>query len=157
MHNEVAERYIEEGLEETGAVNIVTVAVEPIIEIVLSLALGAAAGFVLCVLIRQNYMVHEYYIHLIDAPVSLFLVMAAAGVAGRVPVLGKALAFVGKHSMNIYLVHTFFYKILWRPYIYRFRYAGITFLLLLAVCLVYSVALETVKKAARLERLLRRL
>ena len=119
--------------------------------------LAAAAGFVLCVLIRQNYMVHEYYIHLIDAPVSLFLVMAAAGVAGRVPVLGKALAFVGKHSMNIYLVHTFFYKILWRPYIYRFRYAGITFLLLLAVCLVYSVALETVKKAARLEGLLRRL
>ena len=32
---------------ESGAVNIVTVAVEPIIEIVLSLALGAAAGFIL--------------------------------------------------------------------------------------------------------------
>ena len=29
--------------------------------------LAAAAGFVLCVLIRQNYMVHEYYIHLIRA------------------------------------------------------------------------------------------
>ena len=116
--------------------------------------LAAAAGFVLCVLIRQNYMVHEYYIHLIDAPVSLFLVLVGAGVAGRVPVLGKALAFVGKHSMNIYLVHTFFYKILWRPYIYRFRYAGITFLLLLAVCLVYSVALEAVKKLIRVHRLL---
>jgi len=32
---------------ESGSVNIVTVAVEPIVEIVLSLALGAAAGFVL--------------------------------------------------------------------------------------------------------------
>ncbi len=118
--------------------------------------LAVAFGFVLCVLIRQNYMVHEYYIHLIDAPLSLFLVYAAAGAVGSVPLLGKALAFVGKHSMNIYLVHTFFYLILWRQYIYRFRYAGITFLLLLAVCLLYSVVLEAVKKLTRVDRLLPR-
>ena len=116
--------------------------------------LAVAFGFVLCVLIRQNYMVHEHYVHLIDAPMSLFLVYAAAGVAGAVPLLGKALAFLGKHSMNIYLVHTFFYMMLWRQYIYRFQYAGITFLLLLAVCLLYSVLLEAIKKLTRVNRLL---
>ena len=105
-------------------------------------------GFFLCVLIRQNYVVHEYYIHLADAPLSLFLIFLAAALIGSLPVPGKALAFIGKHSMNIYLVHTFFYLILWRQYIYRFRYAGITFLLLLAVCLLYSVALETIKRIA---------
>lgn len=112
--------------------------------------LAGITGFMLCILIRQNFMVHEYYIHLVDAPIVLFLVFMAAVLMASVPVLGKALAFIGRHSMNIYLVHTFFYLILWRQYIYYFQYAGITFLLLLAVCLLYSVVLETVKKIIKL-------
>lgn len=118
--------------------------------------LAGIIGFVLCVLIRQNYAVHEYYIQLVDAPIALFLVYVAAALLGSLPVLGKALAFVGKYSMNIYLVHTFFYQILWRQIIYQFKYAGITFLLLLASCILYSVLLETVKKIARLQKLLPR-
>ena len=118
--------------------------------------LAGIAGFVLCVLIRQNYMVHEYYIHLADAPIALFLIYLAAALLGSLPVLGRALAFVGKHSMNIYLVHTFFYQMLWRQYIYQFKYAGITFLLLLISCILYSVLLETIKKITKLQKLLSR-
>lgn len=110
---------------------------------------GGILGFPLCILIRQNYMVHEYYINLADAPIALFLIFVAAALLGSVPLLGKALAFLGKHSMNIYLVHTFFYLILWRHYIYHFRYAYVTFLLLLAACLVYSAALEIAKRMVR--------
>lgn len=117
---------------------------------------GGILGFALCVLIRQNYMVHEYYIHVVDAPVALFLIFVAADLLGSVPVLREGLAFVGKHSMNIYLVHTFFYMILWRQYIYHFKYAGVTFLLLLAVCLLYSIVLEAVKKITRIQKLLSR-
>lgn len=115
--------------------------------------LAGIMGFVLCVLIRQNYMVHEYYIHLVDAPIALFLVWAATALLGFVPGLGKALAFIGHHSMNIYLVHTFFYQILWRQYIYQFQYAGIIFLLLLFSCLLYSVLLEKIKQIVRLQKL----
>lgn len=111
-------------------------------------------GFVLCVLIRQNYVVYEIYVWLVDAPIALFLAYVGAVLIGSVPVLGRALRFVGKHSMNIYLVHTFFYLILWRDYIYYFRYAGITFLLLLAACLVYSVVLELLKRVTRFKKLL---
>lgn len=104
------------------------------------------SGFVLCVLIRQNYIVHEYYIHLADAPIALFLVFFSAAVPGTAPVLGETLAFIGKHSMNIYLIHSFFYMILWQPYIYYFKYAWSSFLLLLISCLLYSVLLELAKK-----------
>lgn len=104
------------------------------------------AGFVLCVLIRQNYMVHEYYISFVDAPIALFLVSFSATVLGTVPVLREILAFIGKHSMNIYLIHSFFYMILWQPYIYYFKYAWSSFLLLLISCLLYSVLLELAKK-----------
>lgn len=111
--------------------------------------IAGAAGFVLCILIRQNSVVHEYYLHLADAPVALFLIYIATALVGRAPLIGKAFAFIGKHAMNIYLVHTFFYMALWQQYIYHFRYAGITFLLLLVSCLLYSVLLESVKKAVK--------
>lgn len=114
------------------------------------------AGFVLCVLIRQNYVVHEYYIQLVDAPMALFLVYLGAVLIGSVPVLGKVITFIGKHSMNIYLVHTFFYMALWQKYIYYFKYAGITFLLLLVSCLLYSVVLELIKRVTGLKKLLAR-
>lgn len=106
------------------------------------------AGFILCVLLRQNYIVHTYYIWLIDGPIALFLIYFAGVVMGNVPVLRDVLAYIGKHSRNIYLVHTFFYMALWQQFIYRFKYAGITFLLLLISCLLYSVALEFVKRMA---------
>lgn len=96
--------------------------------------------------IRQNYAIQESYDHLIDAPVAVILVFFAGVLLASVPVLNKVLAFIGKHSMNIYLVHTFFYMALWQKFIYQFEYAGVTLVLLLVTCLAYSVVLEFVKK-----------
>lgn len=44
------------------------------------------------------------------------------------------------------MVHTFFYLILWRRYIYAFRYAGAILAALLLAGLAWSVALEWVKR-----------
>lgn len=115
------------------------------------------AGFILCVLIRQNYVVYETYVWLADAPIVMFLVYLGAALIGSVPILGRVMIFIGKHSMNIYLVHTFFYMIFWRKYIYYFRYAGVTLALLLVCCLLYSVILEFLKKVTRFKKLLARL
>lgn len=114
-------------------------------------------GFTACILIRQNSVVQEYFIHLTDAPMALFLVSGAAALPGSIPLLGNLLAFIGKHAMNIYLVHTFFYMTLWRQYIYYFQYAWATHLLLLAICLLYSVLLEWLKKLIGLNKLLNRI
>lgn len=112
---------------------------------VLQWLLGLGA-LVLCVPIRQNFAVQENYDHIIDAPIALLVVFVGGVLLSSVPVLNKVLQFIGKHSMNIYLVHTFFYMALWQSFIYRFKYAGVTLLLLLAVTLAYSVILELVKK-----------
>lgn len=111
---------------------------------VLQWIVGVAA-FILCVPIRQNFAVRENYSHLVDAPVALLILFVGGVLLASVPVLNKVLAFIGKHSMNIYLVHTFFYMLLWRPFIYQFEYAGVTLLLLLVTTLAYSVVLELVK------------
>ncbi|MCD8067433.1 MAG: hypothetical protein LUE87_00795, partial [Lachnospiraceae bacterium] len=74
-----------------------------------------------------------------------------------VPVLGRVLGVIGRYSMNIYMVHTFFYMILWQKYIYQFRYAALIVLALLMVSFVYSVVLECLKKALGFYGLLEKL
>lgn len=100
---------------------------------------------VISVLVRQNYVVYQTYVAYIDAPIVLVIIYLACQVMGSIPVLRKVLAFIGTHSMNIYLVHTFFYLSLWRDFIYRFQYAWLIFLVLLVTTLLYSVVLEFVK------------
>lgn len=110
---------------------------------------AAFAGFAVCVLVRQNFAVQESYVHIVDAFVALFLVWFAGVLLDSVPVLSTILEFIGKHAMNIYLVHTFFYMALWQKYIYQFKYAGLILLVLLAVCLIYSIVLEGLKKGVQ--------
>lgn len=104
------------------------------------------AGFVVCVLVRQNFAVQEHYVHIADGIAAVFLVYVAGVLLAGLPVVNKLLAFIGRHSMNIYLVHTFFYLSLWQRFIYRFHAAWATLLLLLAVTLAYSVCLEALKR-----------
>lgn len=111
--------------------------------------MAGCAGLVLCVLIRQNFFVQERLLHLADAGIAVFIVWFSMALPGSVPGVREVLGFIGRHSMNIYMVHTFFYLILWRYYIYAFHYAGVIFAALLLAGLIYSVILEWVKKGLR--------
>lgn len=102
-------------------------------------------GFVLCILIRQNAVVKDYFFDYVDAPIAFFVICFTVMLPGTVPGIRQFLAFVGKHSMYIFLVHTFFYMILFRGFIYQFEYAGITYALLLATSLGYAVILDYVR------------
>lgn len=106
-------------------------------------------GVPLCVLIRQNPLVKDWYWNYADAVIAFYIIFATVMTLGQIPILKTVLKFVGKHSMNIFLVHTFFYMIVWRKYIYGFEYAGITFLILMGMSLLYSVLLEGVKTLFR--------
>lgn len=112
-------------------------------------------GFVLCILIRENAVVKDYFFDYVDAPVAFFIICFAVMLLGTVPGIKQFLSFVGKHSMYIFLVHTFFYMILFRGFIYQFEYAGITFALLLATSLVYAVILDYVRIA--LDKIVRKI
>lgn len=103
-------------------------------------------GLALCVAVRQNFFVQERFLHLADGGIAVFLAWFALALPGSVPVVREILGFIGRYSMNIYMVHTFFYMILWRDYIYAFRYAGAILAVLLLASLIWSMALEWVKK-----------
>ncbi len=122
---------------------------EKLFEIKLNVAWQALAGLVLLVgfvLFRQNYVVYNEFAYLVDAPIALFFSWFGARLLAVIPVVGNVLKFLGKHSMNIYFVHTFFYMAIYQEFIYSFKYAGVIFVVLVAVSLAYSVVLEVVKR-----------
>lgn len=103
------------------------------------------ALLVMSVLFRQNHVVYNEFAYLVDAPIALFFAWYVVLLFGNIPGVRRGLFFLGKHSMNIFFVHTFFYMAIYQKFIYSFHYAALIFVVLVAVCLTYSVALEGVK------------
>lgn len=66
----------------------------------------------------------------------------------------KAFEFIGVHSFNIFLFHTFIYYYYFPNFIYSFHYPVLIFAALLAVCLVISVGIEAFKKKINFDKIL---
>ena len=79
-----------------------------------------------------------------DSILTLFFVMTYLKLvhSGR---LTKCLEFLGKHSMNIFLFHTFIYLYYFHDAIYYTRNPLLIFLTLLFSCLAISVSMEYLK------------
>ncbi len=104
--------------------------------------------FAALVIIRQNYFVYNNFAYLLDGAIAVFFAWFIKELLGGITGVKQVLRFLGKHSMNIYFIHSFIYMIIYQEFIYSFRYAGLIFAVLLAICLVYSVCLEGIKKSA---------
>lgn len=100
-----------------------------------------AAFLVFSVFARENEFVQEHLVYLFDGFIAFGIVLFAADLIAAIPVVRNVFAFLGKHSMNIFFVHTFFYLILYRDFVFRFRYAGVTFVILLGLSLALSLIL----------------
>lgn len=70
------------------------------------------------------------------------------------PLVKKAFEFVGIHSFNIFLFHTFIYYYYFPDFIYSFHYPVLIFAALLGICLVISVGIERLKKMIGFDKLL---
>lgn len=123
-----------------GKVNVLTYIFNYVIFIV---------GFALAVIIRSNAVVNEYFLSIINALIGLFLIGGTACVIGQIRFIRNIFEIFGRYSMNMYLVHTFFYMMLWQKFIYKPKYAGLIFLLLTAVSFAYSFALDMIKAGVK--------
>ena len=70
------------------------------------------------------------------------------------PLIQRPLTFMGHHLFNIFLFHTFIFAYYWPDFIYGFQYPYLIFLVLLAICLMVSIAIEYIKKILQFERIL---
>lgn len=69
-----------------------------------------------------------------------------------IPVVKDILRFFGKHSMNIFLVHSFIRYVFFEKFIYGFEQFLLIVTVLFSISLVISIVIEFVKKIIRYDR-----
>ena len=66
----------------------------------------------------------------------------------------KGLTFVGFHSMNVFLLHTFILKNMW-PSFFKAQPLAIGFLALLGLSMLFSMLIESLKRGARINDMIK--
>lgn len=101
------------------------------------------------IILRGNYVISEYLFAQMEAVIALYIVFIAGNLFSPVPVLNSIFEFIGKHSLNVFLVHNIFLALFFRKYIYITGNVAVTFLTLLCVSLLYSCVIELIKKGIK--------
>ena len=85
---------------------------------------------------------------IVDSVICVILVFLykSLNVSGK---LENTLVFLGKHSMNIFLFHTFIFSYYFHDFIYCSHNPIIIYITLLVVCLIISVAINNFKEIIR--------
>lgn len=75
----------------------------------------------------------------------------------RIPVIKELLLFSGKHSMNIFLIHSFIRAIFFGDFIYSFRYFAVIVLVLFSISLGISIIVEWLKRCVKYDEFVQRM
>ena len=100
------------------------------------------------------------YGQLLDGVIAVFLAVTYKELISSMKSLGRSLEFIGKHSMNIFLFHTFIYYIYFPNLIYWSRNPILIYMTLLVTCICISVMIEWLKRTTgfdgSMDRLIRK-
>ena len=99
----------------------------------------------------------NYYYELRFAVFPMVLILFAYEFLLDLFVLRKVLYFLGKHSMNIFLTHTFIRYTYLNSFTYSFKYWWLIPLVLVVDSLLLSIAIELVKKVIRYDLLTKKM
>lgn len=124
----------------------------PLKALMLLCCLGLA-GLVSVLWLRAGDNLLDIYEALLCLPVCLLVLLTL----GRIPGLSSAAEFIGRHSMNIFFFHAFIYQNWFQDFTYSLRYPALIFLFLLGSTLLFSMAVEGLKKLLHFDRLVARL
>ena len=97
----------------------------------------------------RQLFVEEYADQItLDAFITTFVVLSIVVFCRMARLKISPLAVLGKHSMNIYLIHTFILMIFFPKFIFECKFSPIIFIALLGESFAISVIIEIVKKKA---------
>lgn len=83
----------------------------------------------------------------LDLPLAVIMITLSYLFLSKIKLISGIFGFIGKHSGNIFMFHTFIYCYDFQSIIYAPRYSPLIFLLLLLICLGVSVLIEILKKS----------
>lgn len=96
-------------------------------------------------IIRQSDCSYIFY-DFNDGVIPVFVIYFCYEFLCDIPIIKNILSFLGKHSMNIFLIHTLIRGIYFEEFIYSFKNAYIIIFVLLLISTLISLAIELILK-----------
>lgn len=109
-------------------------------------------GLVVIIKCRQNAWIGWKYLDFWDGFAAMYVIVLSYIYILNGKWIVKGLGFLGKHSMNIFLIHSFYRDVFFHEFTYSFYYAWLDYIVLMAISLVTSIVLEWFKKLIRYEK-----
>ena len=113
--------------------------------------------FIVTVIVRMYPLIPHWSALRIDGFVACAVVLCVITILRRCEHLMIGFAFLGKHSMNIYMIHTFF-NAYWHPewlHTSAWMREGVNFIILMTICLLISMVIEYFKEEIGIYRLIK--
>lgn len=106
--------------------------------------------FLLILVLAMCYIRHftgmlYYYKFFIDGIIAAALSLCIIVIKRLTSLNFRVLKYLGKHSMNIYMLHTFIFAYFFKDFIYGFIYPPLIFMALLSSSLALSILIEYAK------------
>lgn len=118
--------------------------------------LTGVALCVLCFFFRRMSGATDYYF-LLDGVISFVVIAFCNAFVIHVKGLRQVLMFLGKHSMNMFLLHTLIRVKFFQDFTYSFQSAWLILLVLLIDSLLVSIVVEWLKKVTGYQKLTERM
>lgn len=109
-------------------------------------------GLAVIIKCRQNAWIGWKYLDFWDGFAAMYVIVLSYIYILNGKWIVKGLGFLGKHSMNIFLIHSFYRDVFFHEFTYSFYYAWLDYIVLMAISLVTSLILEWFKKLIRYEK-----
>ena len=109
-------------------------------------------GLAVIIKCRQNAWIGWKYLDFWDGFAAMYVIVISYIYILNGKWIVKGLGFLGKHSMNIFLIHSFYRDVFFHEFTYSFYYAWLDYIVLMVISLVTSIVLEWFKKLIRYEK-----
>lgn len=109
-------------------------------------------GLAVIIKCRQNAWIGWKYLDFWDGFAAMYMIVISYIYILNGKWIVEGLGFLGKHSMNIFLIHSFYRDVFFHEFTYSFYYAWLDYIVLMAISLVTSIVLEWFKKLIRYEK-----
>lgn len=109
---------------------------------------------ILCVMRQMSTIPYAKGLFL-DGYIAIFVSLSLVSISRLTNYQYKVLPYLGKHSMNMYMVHTFIFEYFFKDFIYGFKYPIFIFLALLVTSLAVSIVVEFGKESVGFYKLQR--
>lgn len=113
-----------------------------------------ATGLMILFIFTRQSSIGPKFIDIWDSLIPVYTVYYCFEFIIDIPIVRQALNLLGKHSMNMFLSHTFFRAIYFPSFIYSFEYAWIDTLVLIILTLLFSILIEFFKRVSNYNNLI---